>query len=180
MVAISSPPNPTEIQVTAMPLISSTQKTLRNISHHETNGHHGAFPQFFQSSLTCVMSFFSTWVAEKINLHALMLRVFVCPDASFDSPHHRTQWHAASQIQPWNGWIEATRKQGKLTQPGYSTRWEMEEKVEDMESHIQILWFLDLKGFSCWNIIIQGGKCSWKGRIWSSIKLQLKWGRDLE
>lgn len=103
MVAISSPPNPTEIQVTAMPLISSTQKTLRNISHHETNGHHGAFPQFFQSSLTCVMSFFSTWVAEKINLHALMLRVFVCPDASFDSPHHRTQWHAASQIQPWNG-----------------------------------------------------------------------------
>lgn len=58
-----------------MPRISITQKTLRNINH-ETNGHHWAFPQFFQSSLSCVMSFFSTWLAEKINLHALMLPGF--------------------------------------------------------------------------------------------------------
>ena len=154
-----------------MPRISITQKTLRNISHHETNGHHWGIPSISKLSKLCHV-FFQHLAGRKDQPPCPHVAgISVCPDASFDSPHHSTQWHAASQIQPWNGWIEATRKPGKLTQPGYSTRWEMEEK---MESHIQILWFLDLKGFSCWNIILQGGKCSWKGRIWRSIKFSIE------
>ena len=148
MLAISNPPNPTDIYVIAMPLISTTQKTLRNISHHETNGHH----------LDSLNSYKAVWLVSCLFQHMGGRKnstpmpscpwFSAGPDASFDSPHHSTQRHAASQIQRWNhGWIEATRN--LLTAVPW--QWFQEtlsgRTVEDMESHI--LWFLDLKGFSC-------------------------------